>query len=192
MLELINQFFRKPLLYLIIILIGVVFKFQGLDTKFFWIDEIFTMSHTSGVVWEEFVEAIPQDSILSIEDFNNLLDVNSSNYTIKSQIKGLSQMTQLTPLHYFCLVIWTKIIGSEPIDYRLFSIMVFLLSLPLIYLLGFKLSGSKLTGLISASLFSVSPYMHYFSQEGRYYMLWVFSIILVNLVLLKSLNKNNY
>jgi uncharacterized membrane protein len=192
MLELINHFFRKPLLYLIIILIGVVFKFQGLDTKFFWLDEVFTMSHTSGIDWEEFVDSVPQDSILNIKDFNNLLDVNSSYYNIKSQIKGLSQMTQLTPLHYFYLVIWTKIVGSKPIDYRLFSIMIFLLSLPLIYLLGLELSGSKLTGLISASLFSISPYMHYFSQEGRYYMLWVFSIILVNLILLKALNKNNY
>ena len=42
---------------------------------------------------------------------------------------------------------------------------VFLLSIPFLYLLIKELGGSNITGLISASLFSVAPFFHFYAQS---------------------------
>jgi uncharacterized membrane protein len=186
----ITRLFRLPYFYITIIILGIGLKFYGIESKFFWLDEVFTITHTSGVQWEEFVAAVPKDSLYSIEEFNGFLDLNNGEYSAMEQFKGLSQMVQLTPLHYFFLVPWHRIVGGHPVHYRLFSLFIFLLSLPLLYLLAFRVSKSKQTALLAVSLMSVAPFFHFYAQEARYFSLWAFSLILANLLLLKALDKN--
>ena len=186
-----NKLFQNPYFFLVIVLIGVGFKFHGLESKFFWLDEIFTMSHTTGIEWNTFIKEVPQDSVMALEDFNALLNVNSGKYLIKDQFKGLLNMPQVTPLHYFILVPWTKLFGGAPISYRLFSFFVFLLALPAIYWLTILLTEAKIKGWMAMSLLSVSPFFQYYALEARYYTLWLLLIILVHTSFLKSLEKNN-
>lgn len=186
----IHHFFKKPYIYLIIIVIGVLLKFYGLENRFFWIDEIYTIYHTSGIHTEEFLEQVPNDTIVNINYYNNLLNLNNGQHTIGSQLSGLSQMAQFTPLHYVFLVFWQRIVGPDYLDYRLFTILIFLLTLPLLYSLSRLLFKSRLAGLIATSFYAVSPFMHTYAQDARYYILWAFSMILSHFLLLKVLNKN--
>jgi len=188
--ETINQFFKKPYIYLVIILVGVLLKFHGLEERFFWLDEIYTIYHTSGINTGEFLEQVPSDTIVNISYYNNLLNLNNGQHTVRTQLSGLSQMTQLSPLHYVLLVFWHRIVGADYLDYRLFTILIFLLTLPLLYALSRFLFKSRLAGLIATSLYAVSPFMHTYAQDARYYILWAFSMILTHYLLLKVLNKN--
>ena len=66
----------------------------------------------------------------------------------------------------------------------------FLITLPFIFLLAKTLFQSSLAGWIACSLYTVSPYIHLYAQEARYYILWAFCTILLHYVLLKAINGN--
>jgi uncharacterized membrane protein len=75
-------------------------------------------------------------------------------------------------------------------DYRLFSVFIFILSLPFIFLLAKTLFNSSLAGWIAISLYAVSPFIHFEAQEARYYILWVFFFILSNYLFLQALKQD--
>lgn len=81
-------------------------------------------------------------------------------------------------------------VGDEPVHYRLFSVLIFLLCLPLIFLLARELLHSSLAGWVGSSLFAVSSFVQLYAQEARYYLLWVFTFLLCNYALLKAVKEN--
>jgi uncharacterized membrane protein len=184
------RFFNQPYLYLLIILTGILLKFNGLESKFFWLDEIYTIEHTAGKSFDQIMASLPADTIVNINHYHTLLDLNQGNITIREQLIGLSRMPQFTPLHYVFLVFWHRIVGADYLDYRLFTLFFFLLTLPVMYLLGKKMFQSQIAGLMAASLYAVSPYVHIFAQEARYYIFWVFFLILLTYLLLMAIEKN--
>ncbi len=188
--ESIKSFLKKPYLYIAIILLGVSLKFIGLESRFFWLDEIYTIFHTSGTNTGVFWDKFPTDTVVNISYYNDILNLNNGQYSIENQLKGLSQMPQFTPLHYVLLVFWHHIVGAEHIDYRLFTILIFILTLPLLYLTAKQLLRSNRAGLIATSLFAVSPFIHNYAQDSRYYILWIFSLLLMHLLILKATDKN--
>ncbi|MBN1398720.1 MAG: glycosyltransferase family 39 protein [Bacteroidetes bacterium] len=99
---------------------------------------------------------------------------------------------QMNPLHYPFLMIWYRIAGDDPADFRLFGVIVFLLTLPFLFLLAKSLFKSNLAGWITISLYSVSPHIHLFTQEARYYILWSFILIVSHYFFLKSIQLDNF
>ncbi|MEJ2628596.1 MAG: hypothetical protein P8078_08585 [bacterium] len=172
-----KTFFQKPYIYLVIILTGVVMNFTKLDKTYFWEDEVSTIIHTSGTKLSEFYYLFPENDIKSISYYHQQLALNNGKYTISSQISGLTTMPQFTPFHYVLLVFWHRIAGDDYMDYRLFSFLVYLLTLPLLSYLSFKIFKSKLAAWITVSLFSISPFFSFFSIEARYYMLWLLLLL---------------
>jgi uncharacterized membrane protein len=190
MLAAIKDFLKRPYLYIIIILIGTSFKFYQIDNRLFWEDEISTILHTSGIPLSQYANLIPKNEISSSKIYNDLLHLNTQDYTICQQIKGLFSDTHLTPFHYVPLMIWHRLVGDDAMDYRLFSIFTFIITLPVLFLLAKQLFQSELMAWITISLYSVSPTFHLFAQESRYYILWAFFIILSHYLFLKSLKHN--
>jgi uncharacterized membrane protein len=186
----ITQFLLRPYLYLIIVLIGTALKFYRLDNKLFWFDEICTVQHTSGIPDGKYPELIPLNEIKNISFYNDLYHLNKQNFTIGSQLKGLFSSTQLTPLHYSFLIFWHRVVGDDNIDYRLFGVFIFIITLPFLFLLSRKLFKSNLAGWVAVSLYAVSPYINLFAQEARYYILWAFFIIVLHYLFLLLIQYN--
>jgi len=180
----------QPYIYFIIILIGISLKFYKLESNYFWEDEIETILHTSGISDNDYMMLISEDTVLNVNYYQDLLHLNTQNYTIGSQLKGLFSMPQFAPLHHALLIFWHRIVGDEYIHYRLFTIFTFILLLPFLFLLCKTLFNSELTGWMAACLFSVSPFFSVFTQEARYYILWAFFIILSHYVFLKAIQIN--
>ncbi|UCH13441.1 MAG: glycosyltransferase family 39 protein [Bacteroidales bacterium] len=180
----IRQFLLRPYLYLIIIIIGTVLKFYRLDHKLFWFDEICTVQHTSGIPDYKYPGLVPLNEIKNISFYNDLYHLNKQDYTIALQLKGLFSSTQLTPLHYSFLVFWHRIVGDDKIDYRLFGVFIFILTLPFLFLLARQLFKSNLAGWVAVSLYAVSPYINLFAQEARYYILLAFFIVILHYLFL--------
>jgi uncharacterized membrane protein len=183
----IQQFLLQPWIYVIIIIIGISLKFYQLDYKLFWFDEVCTVQHTSGFSNHNFPDQVPVDEIKNISYYHNLYHLNTQHYSIGTQLKGLFSSTQLTPLHYSLLIFWYRIVGDNFIDYRLFSVFIFILTLPFLFLLAKKLFDSELAGWIVVSLYSISPFIHLFAQEARYYILWSFFLIILHYFLLLAI-----
>lgn len=180
----------KPWLYLIIVISSLVFKVVTVDNGFFWRDEIFTINQTSGRVVFSLCKTEPLNEIKRIAYYKQLLKLNELPITVGSQLKEQSKNTNLNPLHYSFLTIWHRVVGDEPVHYRYFSILMFLLCLPVLFLFVKRLFGSNLAAWIAISLFSVSPYFHYYALEARYNMLLAFLLISSHYVLLLAIEQN--
>jgi uncharacterized membrane protein len=187
----IREFFIKPYLYILIISIGIFFKFYSLDYKLFWIDEISTIQHTSGIPDKDYPAMVPVNEIKNINFYKDLYHLKKQPLTIGSELKGLFHSRNLNPLHYPLLMIWYRLAGDEPSDFRLFGVFIFILTLPFLFLLSKSLFDSNLAGWITVSLYSVSPFIHLFAQEARYYILWSFILIVLNYLFLQSIERKN-
>ena len=185
-----HDFLVKPYVYLLIILIGLSLKFFQLDYKLFWFDEVCTIQHTSGISDKKYPSLVPEGDIKNIHFYIDLYRLNKQNYSLGSELKGLATSTQLNPMYYPFVMIWYRIAGDAPIDYRLFSVVIFIITLPFLFLLSRKLFKSKLAAWISVSLYSISPYIHLFAQEARHYMFWSFILIVMHYIFLQAIQHN--
>jgi len=187
----IQQFLAQSYLYVLITLIGISFKFYHLDYKLFWIDEISTIQHTSGIPDKDYPAMVPVNEVKNINFYKNLYHLKKRPLTIASELKGLFNSRNLNPLHYPLLMVWYRVAGDDPADFRLFGVFIFILTLPFLFLLSKSLFDSNLAGWIAVSLYAVSPFIHLFAQEARYYILWSFILIVLHYLFLQSIERNN-
>lgn len=179
----IKQFMLKPWLYIVIVVVGASLKLYCIDYRLFWYDEIATVLHTSGNQTFD----IPANEIKNISYYNDQLHLKKQDQTIGSQLKGLYSSTNLNPLHYSFLMLWYRIAGDKDISYRLFNVFIFILTLPVLFLLPKTLFKSNLVGWIAVSLYAVSPYFHFYVHEARYNILLVFLIVLCHYLFLQAI-----
>ena len=186
----IRHFLLKPWLYIVIVLFGTFLKFYQLNSKLFWMDEISTVLYTSGINGDIIQKSIPVNQIKSFGYYDSLLHLSTKPYSLKNEVTGILSDTHLTPAHYVFLTLWYRLVGDNDMDYRLFSVFIFILSLPFIFLLAKTLFNTYLAGWIAMSLYAVSPFIHFEAQEARYYILWVFFFILSNYLFLQAIKHN--
>jgi uncharacterized membrane protein len=188
----IQEFMLRPWIYLIIVLLGVFLKFYQIDYRYFWYDEVSTITQTSGVSGKEYIEKLPLNELKNISYYHDLLHLNKQGYTIGSQLKGQWNTPNLNPLHYAVLVFWHRIAGDRDINYRLFNVFIFLLILPLLFYLAKLLFKSNLAGWIAISILSVNGFFQYYTFEARYNILCLFLIILNQIMFLKAVKVSGY
>jgi mannosyltransferase len=87
------------------------------------------------------------------------------------------------PLYYLVLAAWIRVAGTSDLAVHAGSVIWALATLPLLWLLGRRLSGPR-EALIACALFAVAPVSLYYSVEGRMYALvWFLSALTVWLTL---------
>ena len=179
----------QPWIYLVIVVCGIFLKFYKIDDRHFWFDEVATIMHTSGANYND---VLPVNELKNISNYHNLLEVNKQHISIKSQLKGIWNSTNLNPLHYGILVFWIRLVGDKDIHYRYFNVFIFLLTLPLLFKLAEFLFKSNLAGYIAIALFSVNSFFQYYTFEARYNILCIFLVILNQYTFLKATNSGSY
>jgi uncharacterized membrane protein len=81
-------------------------------------------------------------------------------------------VNETTPPLYFVLAwLWAKVFGTSEAGLRSLSALLGTLAIPITYLCGRELV-SRAAGLVAAALATVSPFMIWYSQEARSYMLF--------------------
>jgi mannosyltransferase len=85
----------------------------------------------------------------------------------------IAQIDQHPPLYYALLNLWMRL-GDDARTVRLLSAVISTLTIPIIFLLGRRLSG-PMVGLLAALLLAVSPFHVRFAQEARMYALLAFT-----------------
>jgi mannosyltransferase len=74
------------------------------------------------------------------------------------------------PLYYALAWVWTQVTGTGPWGLRSLSALAGVLTIPVAYLIGRELRGSRV-GLLAAALAAVNPMLLWYSQEARAYSL---------------------
>lgn len=110
---------------------------------------------------------------------------HSPSYIIQEAIGEENQ----PPLYFFILHFWILLFGSSEIAARFPSVIFGIISVFLIYKIGYKLFSQKI-GLISSFLLSVSTFHIFHSQEANPYSLYLFLTLLSFYFFIQILREN--
>ena len=98
-------------------------------------------------------------------------------------LSAVSPRTETNPpLYHFLLYFWVGLTGFSVFALRFLSLVLGVLTVPLVYRLA-RLAFGEMVGLLAALLCAISPFQVYYSQEARMYALATFFTTLSMLLL---------
>lgn len=179
-------------LIIIILVLGLFFRFVNLDRKIYWMDETYTSLRISGYTESEVAQELLEGQILSLRDLHQYQRINPEK-SIVDTVKGLAtEEPQLAPLYFIGVRFWAQIFGDSVAAIRSFSAFLSVLSLPCIYWLCLELFESLLVGWLACALLAISPFQLVYAQEARQYSLWTVAILLSSASLLRAIRINTW
>lgn len=184
------SFIKFHSLIIILLVLGIFFRFVNLDKKVFWIDEVHSVVRIVGYTRTEFVQQLSQGQILSIEDLQRYQKL-SPERGFSDSIKALGGNPEHSPLYYVLARFWMQGFSSPVIATRSLSAVISLLAFPCLYWLCLELFASPLTGWIAIALMTVSPFHVLYAQEAREYSLWAVAILLSSAALLWAIRPSD-
>lgn len=174
---------------IVLVLLGTVIRFDGLDTKVFWHDETHTGCAIAGSRMRQILldvfdgEVHTRDEVL-VHQFPR------EGKTVVHTLRALAKDDpRQVPLYFVLAREWVMTLGSSTTVLRAFSAVLGILSLPLVFLLCRELFSRSLEAWIAVGLISVSPIHFSFAQEARQYILWVDLVILASWLLLVAMRR---
>ncbi len=181
-------FYSTQLRFLIVILLllGIFFRFVNLDRKIYWHDETYTSLRNSGYTLSEVLDQAFDGHVIGIEDLQKYQHFNPKKGVIDT-IKNGEVEPQHPPLYFLMARFWVQWFGSSVTVIRSPSALISLLAFPCIYWLCLELFESSLTGWIAVALIAVSPVHVLYAQEARDYSLWTVTILLSSAALLRAM-----
>ncbi len=179
---------RLRFLIVILLLVGIFFRFFNLDSKVYWHDETFTSLRISGYTVNEVKQQIFDGRVITKESFVKFQSLNVEKGLINT-IKSLEvEDPQHPPLYYIIARFWVGIFGNSVTAIRSLSALISLLIFPSIYWLCRELFRTQLwVSEMAIAIMAISPIHLVYAQEAREYILWVVTILLCNASLLRAL-----
>ncbi|BAU64484.1 hypothetical protein STA3757_18560 [Stanieria sp. NIES-3757] len=177
---------------IILLLIGIFFRFSNLDHKVYGFDESYTLLRTTGYTEQEIEQTILNDrrldTISDLKKFHNITNHKSVIDIFKSLAK---EEPHFPPLYFLSLRYWVNCFGNSVTSIRSFSALLSVLTLPSIYWLSMELFSSSWISWLATGLLAVSPFHVLYAQEARPYSLWILLIILASASLIRALRIYN-
>ena len=112
-----------------------------------------------------------------------------ANHSVADLLQWTVKLDQHPPLYYLLLHYWIALNGNTPYYARLLSVLFGAGTIPIIYLIGKRLSG-VVVGLAAAVFLALSPFNIYFAQETRMYTLLMFNAALAIYALVRLLTDS--
>lgn len=179
-------------LIIMLLALGIFFRFVNLDRKIYWMDEVYTSLRISGYTESEVAHQLLKGKILSLQDLHKYQQINSDKSVVNT-VKGLAtEEPQLSPLYFILVRFWTQIFGDSVAAVRSFSAFLSLLAFPCIYWLCLELFESSPVGWLACALLAVSPFQLVYAQEARQYSLWTVAILLSSASLFRAIRVTTW
>ena len=183
----INYLSKIKILFLVLLMLGIFFRFVNLDKRIYWHDEAITSLQISGHTQKEFIQQEFNGQIITPEDLQKYQRI-SPGKSLTDTINALATETpEHTPLYYIMLRLWTQTFGNSVAIIRSLSALISLLAFPCIYWLCMELFDSSIVGWMAVGLIAVSPFHVHYAQEAREYSLWTVTTLLSSAVLLQAI-----
>jgi uncharacterized membrane protein len=168
----------KPLIstlaFLLVFMLGAYLRLQGLDTKFYWRDEVSTSFVVTGHSYSFIGAALDaiEGQRRTTGEVLSALEQNPDTNPLRLLRDLWQNDPQHLPFYFLVAQQWTEFFGADAPALRLLAAMFGILSLPLFTWLCFELFGSLKVALIGLTLVSLSPLHLIYSQQNREYSLW--------------------
>ncbi len=173
-------------LIIVLLVLGIFFRFVNIDRKLYWYDETATSLRVSGYTWAELEHQL-FEHVASIEDVQHYQHINPDKGVINT-IKSLAvEEPQHPPLYFVMTRFWVQWFGNSVAVRRSLSALVSLLVFPSLYWVCLELFEFSLVGWVAIALVAVSPFHVLYAQEARQYSLWTVTILLSSAALLRAM-----
>lgn len=115
-------------------------------------------------------------------------------YTVHMAQESVGQLLAVNeldwpPVYYVLIHYWVRLFGTTETATRSFSTAAGIVSIALTYMVGREMFG-KSVGLISALLMAISEFQIYYSQETRFYSLFLLATLVSFLFFIKALRTS--
>lgn len=173
---------------IILLTLGIFFRFAHLDQKVYWGDETYTSLRIAGYKWAEYSQILDGRE-LTIEDIQKYQHLNPEKH-LADTINSLAvEDPHHPPLYYIMGRFWIEWLGDSVAIRRSLSALLSLLLFPSTYWLCLELFQSPLTGWVAIAIMAVSPLHILYAQEVREFSLWSVTIILSSAAFLHARRK---
>jgi mannosyltransferase len=112
-----------------------------------------------------------------------------ANHSVPEMLQWIVRIDQHPPLYYLLLHYWIALNGDTPYYVRQLSALFGAGTIPIIYLIGKRISGA-VTGLAAAVFLAFSLFNIYFAQETRMYTLLTFNAAVAIYALVRLLTDS--
>jgi uncharacterized membrane protein len=178
-------------LIIILLILGIFFRFAYLDRKVYSHDEAYTSLRVSGYTKTEFVQQVFNGRVFAAGNIQKYQQPNSEKGLINTINSLALEDAQHPPLYYVMVRLWMQFFGNSVATTRSLSAIISLLAFPCIYWLCLELFQSSLTAWISVAFLTVSPFHVLYAQEAREFGLWIVTTLIGSAVLLRAIRLSN-
>jgi uncharacterized membrane protein len=188
-----NLFQRQSLLIITLLLvvgIGIFFRFYNIDQKVYWQDETATSVRVAGYSKIGLRENLFQGNIITAGELIQQYQYPNADRNWEDTLAVLKQKAEHPPLYYLLTRWWVQLFGDSIAVMRSLPALISLFVFPSLYWLGRELFREQSVTAIAIALIAVSPIHVLYAQEAREYSLWIVATILSSALLLKSLRVN--
>ena len=187
-----NSLFHYSQIWLIVIvlLMGIFFRFAYIEDKVFWVDEVATAVRISGYTIPEVIDDLQAKDIVSREDLLQYQVINRDR-NLKDTWQALTKSPEHAPLYFLLVRFWLQLWGNSIGVMRSLSAWLSLLIFPALYWLYRELFNQSPASWLGIMLMSVSPFYVAYAQEARPYSLWTVTILLMSASFLRAIRVNN-
>ena len=177
---------------IIVLALGIFFRFANLDAKVFWGDETYSASRIAGYSKEEIIENIYTGTPIAVSEVQKYQYVNSEKGLWDTLKVIASEAPHHPPLYYVLARFWQQLFGSSIAIQRSLSALLGTIGFLGIYGLCRELFSSPRVGWIAIALFAVSPIHILYAQEVREYSLWTTAIVFTGAALLRATRRKTF
>jgi uncharacterized membrane protein len=177
------------ILVIILLILGIFFRFANLDYKVYQHDEAFTSMRISGYSKPEVRQKLFDGRVVTVADVQKYQHPTAEKNVINT-IQVLTQYAEHPPLYYLLARFWAQTFGSSVAVIRSLSALISVLAFPCAYWLCLELFQSSLAGWVAIALIAVSPLHVLYAQEARQYSLWTVVTLFASAALLRALRCN--
>ncbi|MBW4630759.1 MAG: glycosyltransferase family 39 protein [Iphinoe sp. HA4291-MV1] len=175
-------------LIVVVLVVGVFFRFFNLDGKVYGHDETYTSLRISGYTTTEVRQQIFNGRVLNKEafaKFQSLHPDKSLSDTLKSLV---IEDPYHPPLYYVIARLWAQIFGTSVTAIRSLSVIISLFVFPCIYWLCRELFHVPFSvPFLAIALVAISPIHLIYAHQAREYILWAVTILISSASLLRAL-----
>ncbi|MEH2315604.1 glycosyltransferase family 39 protein [Nostoc sp.] len=180
------------ILVIILIELGIFFRFAHLGQKTYCCDESWTSVAISGHTVAELKQEVSNhQGTIPITTFDKYQYINADHGVADTVNYLITSDPQHPPLYYVMVRLWAQVFGDSPTGVRSLSALISLLIFPSVYWLCLELFESPVVGWVAMALIAVSPLQLFFAQEARQYSLWMVEILVSSAALLRAIRQEN-
>jgi uncharacterized membrane protein len=179
-----NRWVRRFAIALAVL--GIIFRFSGLDTKVFWQDEAHTGRGIAGSWRTEIMTDVFDGEVHTRDELlRHQFPRHDRNIVDVIRLRAIEEPRQ-APLYFVLARAWVLAFGHSIAVLRSFSAVLSVLGLLLVFALCHELFERSTEGWLAVGLIAISPLHIAFAQEARFYMLWADLVLLASWLLLRG------